>query len=215
MPDPTLFEVCAKLQLRRVNFSRWINFDLSLANVIVALDLLTNPNKPDVCLLTDCTQGEMPVIYSEGVSHRIHVDVVKTLKSLGLIMLEVNDPVGQEFWVATGAATGVFADLLQSHDLMHAGDTDTIIPGVYQHFKSSSMRYNVLWTSRNTETGALIVEYQPLHVGDGGVHNRQFMHDHRTLANFTEVVYRPELNYLGPRFTLVHSHARAKIAPFK
>jgi hypothetical protein len=43
-----------------------------------------------------------------------------------------------------------------------------ITPGIYIHYKSDDMRYEVLGTGRNTETGEEYVIYRPLYEASDG-----------------------------------------------
>ena len=71
----------------------------------------------------------------------------------------------------------------------------SVKPGVYRHFKGNI--YHVLGVAENTETKELTVVYIPQY----GEYKGKL--SNRSLAMFLEDVDRPELDYKGPRFTLV------------
>ena len=71
----------------------------------------------------------------------------------------------------------------------------SVKPGVYRHFKGNL--YHVLGVAENTETKELTVIYIPQY----GEYKGRL--SNRSLAMFLEDVDRPELNYKGPRFTLI------------
>jgi len=72
---------------------------------------------------------------------------------------------------------------------------DEVLRGVWRHFKGKE--YLVEGEFPNTETGEVHIAYRQLYA--------PFKKCSRTKANFLEVVDRPEHNYQGPRFVLVHA----------
>ena len=67
--------------------------------------------------------------------------------------------------------------------------------GVWRHFKGRE--YLVEGEFPNTETGEVIIPYRQLYAPFGRCS--------RTKLNFLEHVERPDYNYSGPRFVLVHA----------
>lgn len=75
--------------------------------------------------------------------------------------------------------------------------TLTIPLGRYRHFKGRD--YTVLGVARHSETDEHYVVYRKEY-GDRGLCIRPY-------AMFVEEVDKPELNYRGPRFRLIHKNA--------
>lgn len=67
--------------------------------------------------------------------------------------------------------------------------------GIYQHFKDTSMMYEVLGVGMHTETEEMCIVYKALY-GNFDMYIRP-------VEMFVENVSKPELNYSGPRFKLV------------
>lgn len=185
-----------------------MNTEHPISDIFIALDLLVDNG----ALVKSRTEAH--VIERDKQRFGITEVLALKLELLHLVKLAGYDRQ-REVHIATRRAKEHFAEFLTHHDEMHVGDSDELRPGIYRHFKGDDRLYNVLWSSRNSNSGEITVEYQPLHKGDGGPNNREFLHDHRGLAEFTELIYRPDVgDYFGPRWRLLALHDRPLIAPF-
>ena len=160
-------QVFAQNYLRRMNFCRWVNVNHPVDDLFVALDLLTSDKvspKPGTTVLIKERGAQPRILLLDNHSVVITDALVKKLEHLHLIAWQVDDLERHlQYFTPTAEARLFFAGFLAMHDQMHVGDTHEIRPGIYKHFKGEDRLYNVLWTSRDSTTGVLTVEYQPLH----------------------------------------------------